>query len=291
MDALKNTLSLAAAALVNADPWWVTAAVLLYLLSVTASGARWRVLIHALGGSISLWSSSAAVLAGIFVNNVTPTGRLGGEACRVAITRLRGRLNLPLATLVVLCDRVSDGPVVALMALVALPALGPLLAARWRAAIVVAAILVGVVVLLGGWFRHQLRAAVTAWQRQLTGLRVSRWTIAKVAVYSVIVWFEDVLRLMAVGAACGVWLTVPQAAALATLILLGGFAPTVGGLGAVEGGLVAGLALFGVPLETALAITALERLISYVMTTVLGGLTVLALGGTSLLRLSLGREA
>jgi uncharacterized membrane protein YbhN (UPF0104 family) len=289
VDALKDTLALAAGALVNADPWWVAVAVALYLLSITASGARWRVLIHALGGAIPLWASSLAVLAGIFVNNVTPTGRLGGEACRVAITRMRGRLNLPLATLAVLCDRVSDGPVVALMALFALPALGPLVAARWRTAIITTGVGLLIAVVVGGWFRHQLRGMVTAWRRQYKDLRLSRMTLAKVGVYSFFVWFEDVLRLMAVAAACGVWLTPPQAAALATLVVLGGFAPTVGGLGAVEGGLVAGLALFGVPLETALAITAIERLISYAMSTVLGGITVFALGGRSLLKMSLGR--
>lgn len=289
VDAFKDTLSLAAGALVNADPWWVAAAVLLYLLSIAASGARWRVIIGALGGAIPWWAASLAVLAGIFVNNVTPTGRLGGEACRVAITRTRGRLNLPMATLAVLCDRVSDGPVVVLMALLALPAIGPLLAARWRIGIIVAGVALVLVAVVGGWFRHQLRSVVTAWRRQLTGLRVSRAAIGLVATYSFIVWFEDVLRLMAVATACGIWLTMPQAAALSTLILLGGFAPTVGGLGVVEGGLVAGLALFGVPLETALAITAIERLISYAMSTVLGGATVLAMGGTSLLKLSLGR--
>jgi len=45
--------------------------------------------------------------------------------------------------------------------------------------------------------------------------------------------------------------------------VLGGFVPTVGGLGAVEGALVATLVLFGVPLDTAIAMTTVERGISY----------------------------
>jgi uncharacterized membrane protein YbhN (UPF0104 family) len=64
--------------------------------------------------------------------------------------------------------------------------------------------------------------------------------------------------------------------------MLGALVPTLGGLGAVEGGLVAGLAAFGVDLPTAAAITAIERAISYGFSTGAGLIVIALLGGRSL---------
>jgi uncharacterized membrane protein YbhN (UPF0104 family) len=68
--------------------------------------------------------------------------------------------------------------------------------------------------------------------------------------------------------------------------MLGGLVPTIGGLGVVEGGLTAALCLFGVELDKALAITALERGISYILATGVGGLVLLYVGGGELWRSS-----
>jgi len=71
-------------------------------------------------------------------------------------------------------------------------------------------------------------------------------------------------------------------ATLSILTIIGGLLPSVGGLGPVEGSLVAGLVAFGVDLPTAAAITAAERLISYGFSTLSGAVVVASLGGRSL---------
>jgi undecaprenyl-diphosphatase len=153
----------------------------------------------------------------------------------------------------------------------------------------VLAVLAGLALAFGRWLRQALRATLTAWQRDLRSSTLGRREIAGVLGYSALIWTEDLLRMLAAGAAFDVALSIPQASALAVTAILGGFAPTVGGLGAVEGGLIGGLVLFGVPLETAIAVTTVERLASYGFSTVTGGLTVAALGGRTLLRAALGR--
>jgi undecaprenyl-diphosphatase len=92
------------------------------------------------------------------------------------------------------------------------------------------------------------------------------------------------IRLMVVSAALGVRLTVPQGAALTVFSIVGGLVPTVGSLGAIEGSLVTGLLLFGVPGGTATAITLVERAITYALSTALGAAALAAIGGWDTIR-------
>jgi hypothetical protein len=101
---------------------------------------------------------------------------------------------------------------------------------------------------------------------------------------SLMIWFEDALRLMAAAQAVGTDLAFSQGAALCVVMVLGSLAPTFGGLGVVEGGLVGAMALFGIPLDAALAVTAVERAISYVLSTILGSGAIVWMGGPRLLR-------
>jgi glycosyltransferase 2 family protein len=276
--------------LVEADPLWVASAVAVYALGISAAGARWRLLVRVLGGRIPWLYASLSVVAATFVNNVTPTGRLGGEACRIAITRMRGQLSLSLAALGTLGDRLCDIAVLGLMALVAVPALGPILGPRLGPIALGLAAIAILVAIFGRWFRAMLHAWVTSSRRHLRELKLGAGTALAVAAYSVATWAADVLRLMAVAAAFGVTLTPMQGATLVVTMTLGGLVPTIGGLGAIEGGLLGALSLFDVRLETAIAIITVERAISYGLSTLVGGLTVMLLGGRSLLRASTGRK-
>jgi uncharacterized protein (TIRG00374 family) len=88
--------------------------------------------------------------------------------------------------------------------------------------------------------------------------------------YSSLLWFQDVLRLACATRALGVILSPTQIATLSMLAMLGGLVPSLAGLGPVEGGLLAGLMAFGIDLQTAAAVTAIERAISYGFSTIRG---------------------
>jgi len=160
-------------------------------------------------------------------------------------------------------------------------------AARPRVSISMAAsavLIVAALALLGPRLRTALRSWLISRQRELHSAAVPRRVALSALGWSTLMWLEDLLRIVAVGLAFDIGFTWPQAAALAVIGVLGGLAPTLGGVGVVEGGLVAGLVMFGLPLDRALAVTALERAISYGFSTCAGGLVVLLLGGRRLFR-------
>jgi hypothetical protein len=277
--------------LTTADLAWVGAAVAIYAASLLAAGARWRLAVRAVGGEVEWPHASMATVAGVFVNNVTPTGRLGGEACRIAITRLRGSLSITRGALASLCDRLSDVPVVLVLTLSALPVLYDYVQGRAHLLLAIVLVILAAVLLFGRWLRFTVRTMLSSWRSELQDLPISRGAVALGFGLSALIWVGDVLRLVTVGLAFDTRFTVPQATALAVIALVGAFAPTIGGLGAVEGGLMGGLALFGVTIENAIAITTVERGISYGLSTVSGALIVSLLGGRSLLRATMPHKA
>lgn len=291
MTTITRILAEALATLSRADLFWVGVGFLLYAASLLCAGARWRVVVRAVGGTVGWWHATLATVAGVFINNVTPTGRLGGEACRIAVTRLRGTLTIARGALATLCDRLSDIPPVLLLFTLALPVLHRYLSSHLNVVALVLAVLVIATLLVGRWLRSTLRAWMSTWRAELHGAGLPARDLALGFSYSALIWIEDLARLLVVGLAFDVRFSVPQAAALSVIAVAANFAPTVGGLGAVEGGLMGGLALFGVPIETAIAITTVERLISYGFSTVTGGITVALLGGRRLLQLPAQRHA
>jgi uncharacterized membrane protein YbhN (UPF0104 family) len=185
------------------------------------------------------------------------------------------------ATVATVWDRLSEVPPIVVLAVMAAFAVGNLVATR---TVVLAASLVAVVFAGAAALRAILKSQgqLGVWRDKLALDSVSLRALGSGAGYSSLLWLQDFLRLTCASLAFGVVLAPAQIATLSMLAMFGGLAPTMGGLGVVEGGLVSGLMAFGVDLPTAAAVTALERAISYGLSTC-AGLTVIALlGGRSL---------
>jgi glycosyltransferase 2 family protein len=267
--------------LATADPFYVLAAVALYAVSLFVVGARWRGFLRALGGETSVTSASMATLAGIAVNNVTPSSRVGGEACRIALVRMSGDATWRQATTAAIWDRLSEVPPVAVLAVLAALA-ARRLAGGWRTAAVAAAIAAGIVLVVVAVRWRRRGGAPGGWRTLVALDRVTVRVFARGVGWSFLLWLQDVVRLTVVARAFEVALGPSEAALLSVLTVVGGLVPTLGGLGAVEGGLVAGLIALGIDGPTAAAITATERGISYGLSTVAGLVVVAMRGGRSL---------
>lgn len=272
--------------LASARPGYALAALGLYAVSLFIGGARWRAFLRSIGGDVGVWRATLASVGGMAVSNLFPSGRLGGEACRIALVRQAGVVNWRQATIAAVWDRLSELPalfVLAVMAVVAVRDLGT----RWRwlalAVVVVAAAAGGALALRGS--RRPGRPA-SGWRERLELDKVNARTFAGAVGLSALLWLQDVLRLGCVSMAFGLALSPTKIATLSILTVVGGLLPSIGGLGPIEGGLVAGLVAFGVDVPTAAAVTATERLISYGFSTAAGAVVIALLGGRSIWRIA-----
>jgi uncharacterized membrane protein YbhN (UPF0104 family) len=266
----------------TARPGFIVAALVLYIVSVFIVGARWRRFVRLLGGDTGLLRATLAHLGGIAAGNLTPSSRLGGEACRIALVQTAGRVTWGQAALAAAWDRLSEVPPLVVLAVMALIAARDLAAHARSVALVVAAVAALIVIAVGVRMLQRSRLTLHGWRQRLALDRIKPWDFAVGVGYSSLLWLQDVVRLTCVAAAFGVALSPTRIAMVSIAAALGGLVPTMGGLGAVEGGLVAALRACGVDLPTAAAITAAERAISYGFSTVSGAIVVALLGGRSL---------
>jgi uncharacterized membrane protein YbhN (UPF0104 family) len=259
-------------AIADANPAFVIAALGLYIVSIVIAGARWRLLLGALAIAVRLRDTMLAHLAGIFVNNVTISSRIAGEAARIGVIRLRANAPIPETTAAAAFERLSEIPPLAILIVIASPAMAR--SAETRIAIVCGVAFVAILVLTTPRWRNAFRDWLQRRFGQERNFLVPRAAMVQAMGWSSLAWLQDIARLWLGARALGVRLTLPQSATLSLLNLVGGWVPTLGGLGAVESGLVGGLMLFGVPFERAAAITAVERAISYGFGTTAGAVAL-----------------
>lgn len=290
---MSEDLHRAMAELGHVVPIVAIAAVLMYALGVLTAALRWQRILHSLGDGtrprVKLRDALLTHLSSIFVNNVTP-GRVGGDIYRIAMLRRRTGLDTAQIAASVGYDRLSDiVPIVLLIAL-SFPTLYEVLIVKGGRVGLLIGGLIGMLLLGAGLFfvtrLARVRNWLAEWRQRLTAIRMSRRNFAVAIGYAFLLWGQDLLRLFLCAAALHVWLNPWQVIPLSMVAMLGGLFPTVGGLGAIEGGLTAALCLFDVGLDKAMAITALERGISYVLATSVGGLVLLCIGGGELWRRS-----
>jgi uncharacterized membrane protein YbhN (UPF0104 family) len=77
---------------------------------------------------------------------------------------------------------------------------------------------------------------------------------------------------------------VGKALLLCVVAAAAGLLPSIGGVGAVEGGMVVALLQLGVTADRALAIVLLERFASYVLMNLLGALLLVVMGGVGVIK-------
>jgi glycosyltransferase 2 family protein len=275
-------------ALTHARVGLVTLAIALHLAGLIVTGERWRGVIAALGGRVTLVRSTLINLAGIFVRNATPTTGLGGDASRIALLRAEG-VGLPQATASFVYVRAAELPAIVAAVLLALPVLGGAIARSSRQI----ELAIGALLVVGFalWIaRRRASAALIAFRERTAHVRISAGAFAIAIAYATLAQAETLVRQIVVAAAFGFPLTVQQSATVTAMTIVGGFVPTVGSVGAIDGSMVAALMICGATAETAVAITLVERAISYGLGTALGAASLAALGGRAILRFATDRS-
>ena len=270
-------------ALTHANLTLVAVALALHVAGLVVTGERWRVVIAGLGSRLSLYRTTLINLAGIFVRNATPTTGLGGDASRIALLRAHG-VPLAQATASFAYVRLAELPPLALVVALSTPAVARAVSRSTTAAAVTAAV-AAIAAAVALWNRERLRRHIATLWTRTEHLRLDPGSFGLAVAYATLAQLETIARQIVVAAAFGFPLTIQQSATVTAMTIVGGFVPTVGSIGAIDGSMVAGLMLFGANAEAAVAITVVGRAISYGVSTALGALALALLGGRRVLRM------
>ncbi len=92
----------------KANPVYLSLAVLMYVCGTVAWGLRWHVLMRSLGIDIKFKHTLIALLIGIFVNNMTPGARGGGEPVRMYYVSKKAEHGYGPVFATVMGDRILD---------------------------------------------------------------------------------------------------------------------------------------------------------------------------------------
>ncbi len=288
--------------LVLRDSNWtlISLAVAAYFGSVLVWAARWRTALASLDCHVSIATLWMIVLSGVFLNNVTPVMRVGGDPVgRVYLLQKMARTGYSSSMAASIGEHAFD-PLFAMLFLtgglfLVLNGSSPALAA--------VVLMVGTTSAAGAVFgsRHLLWQRIGAkpvgrllgracsWissrtdeQRITKGVElfytaicttINTWRKGiQVGSLTAVMWVLDVLRLYVIFISLGYNPSLGLLLLASSLPSIVGLIPFLpGGLVIVEGSLVATFVFFGVPLEIAVAVTLIERGISYVLSTIVGG--------------------
>lgn len=253
-------------------------ALLVYYTTLVPRALRWRAMLGNLGHAVPARLLGEVIFLSWFVNHLIPAKM--GDLYRGLILRRRKQISFALTTGSVLAERVID--MLALLLLAVLAALffvrGELLS-EMRGIVLSVGILA--VLMAGGLFLfwrldstllarlpHRLGERFERFQRGIFTSIKPLWLMLGL---TGLAWAAEAGRFFLVANALGVPLEMPQLLfvfAAGALLLA---APTPGGLGAVEGGMVGVMLLLGVPVDMAAAVAILDRLISYWLVLLPGG--------------------
>ena len=270
--------------ILNASPWWLLAAFLVYYLGFPLRGYRWSILLRGIGARVRVRDSTEIIFVSWLVNSVVPAKL--GDVYRAWLLKINFPVSLSATFGTIFIERVFD-----LMAIVVL-GLG---AAFWSfrdglsdtvriimgiGVVVVAALAVALFTLrnFGGRLVHSLplpARVVQLYDRFEVGVfSVDRRQLPLVGLLTGLIWTTEALRLLFVVDALGFDISLGISGAffvalVASLLTAVPFTPA--GLGIVELGIVGLLtAIYHADPTEAAAIALVDRAISVLSVIILG---------------------
>jgi len=263
---------------------YVILAFLVYLLSVYLFAVRWQRVLYCIGYTLKATDLFPIIFGAIFVNNMTPANRTGGEPLRMFWANKRFGISYTDAFITMLFERLVEAIPIILLLLYVLylfPSLEikflpqkSILTLNSTYLLLLTFLATGVLVWI---FRERFIVFLKDIQQNWKKLYRS---FIPVLLFSCGVWILDIIRLKFIALALNIPLSLYIISAVSILYLLLGLLPvTPGGIGIVEGGLISLLLYFGLPLASAGSFVLLERFISYGLSSLIGFLYLFYYGG------------
>jgi len=262
---------------------YVILAFLVYLLSVYLFAVRWQQVLSCIGYNLKAADLFPILFGAIFVNNLTPANRTGGEPLRIFWAKRSLGISYTDGFITILFERLVEAVPITLLLFYVLylfPSLEikflpkSILTLNSTYLLLLTVLATGMLVWI---FRERLTVLLKDIQQNWKKLSKS---FIPALMLSCAVWILDIVRLKLIALALNIPLSLYIIAAVSILYLLLGLLPvTPGGLGIVEGGLISLLLYFGLPLASAGSFVFLERFISYGLSSLIGFLYLFYYGG------------
>ena len=301
-------------ALEQSNLWFVLLAIVLQIFTYFLYTWRWNIINKTAHMDLGIRKSLPMVLVSLAVNNITPSGRGGGEPVRAYLLAKEGHFKFEDTFATVIADRALDTfPFVILAILTIIGVIFSfslditwiiilVLCVSGITAIVVLLIYVCINesfgVKLTGWIlrltkrfykkydentEKRIVEAVISFQATMNSLLRDKDIIYYALPLSFVIWVFEILRVYIVFLAFGANVSPVLIGEVFIIASLVGMVPLLpGGLGAVDGIMILFYASAGITASISAAATVIERLISFWMTTFIG-LICLMMFGTSVL--------
>ncbi|NJD99237.1 flippase-like domain-containing protein [Thermococcus sp. LS1] len=260
---------------------YLALALFTYYISVVLYAIRWKLVLRGMGKEVPLFELVKAILASIFMNNITPMSRSGGELLRITWISRRSKVPVGISTVSIIYERILETVPVFVLFLIGM---------LYFSAMPDVLFLIGIAGVAAIWIKWDsfvslslkiFKTSVSEEEmKKILSLRDRHNITLAGILLSSAVWILDVARLKLITLAFGFDLSLSLIAVISIAnLLLGLVAFTPGGIGIIEGGLVGTLTHFGIPVGFAVSITLLERFVSYVLSSLVGFIVLLTSGG------------
>jgi hypothetical protein len=298
-----------------ANPFIIVLAILTQIFTYFLYTWRWSVLNKVAGMDVSIKKLLPMIMVGLAVNNITPSGRGGGEPVRAYLlsqTNENYHFEDTLATVV--ADRALDTfPFVVLAAITIISMTLFFDIALWLLVVMIVAVIAIIIILVvliymcinpnfgsrvDGWIigllrrfykknseslENKIHEAIFGFQETMKMLISNKRALLYTLTLSFVIWIFEIIRVYLVFLSFGSSVNPIIIGQIFIISCLVGMIPLLpGGLGAVDGLMILFFSAAGVPSSVSAAATVIERLISFWMTTIIG-LVIMPYYGSSVL--------
>lgn len=281
---------------------------------------RWKILNNVAGINVGIKKLLPMVLVGLAVNNITPSGRGGGEPVRAYILSREESYPMEETFATVVADRALD--TFPFIVLAVLTIIGMTLSFNfdtWLLVLMVVAVIAILIVLIlliymsvnpkfgqriEGWiiglvrrfykknseeFEEKIHDVIAGFQDTMKMVISNKKVLYYAMPLSFVIWIFEILRVYFVFMSFGAVVSPVVIGEVFILACLAGMIPLLpGGLGAVDGIMILFYSAAGITASISAAATVIERLISFWMATIIGMVILPYYGSSVLDKISLG---
>ena len=305
-------------ALKMANPLIIVLAIATQVFTYFLYTLRWQILNNLTEMDVSIKELLPMVLVGLAVNNITPSGRGGGEPVRAYVLAKRKNYQFEETFATVGADRALDTFPFVVLAAITIAAMALYFDFDlWLLIVMVVAVIVIVVVLIvliymcinpgfgqrvEGWIiglvrrfykknseelESKIHDGIFGFQDTMKLLISNKKVMSYTIPLSFVIWLFEILRVYLVFLAFGAnvsLITIGEVFIVASLV---GMIPLLpGGLGAIDGIMIVFYSAAGISTSISAAATVVERLISFWMATIIGLLILPYYGSSAIDKIS-----